>query len=153
MGDSSLIYTQLGGVPNEEGTCHDRGGRTKWRERWPKCWRVGCHLSTHSNKCQNKFLRKEGAPPLKGVGCHLKGAPPLQEGRTSQYTCAQIFKINHQSTINQLGFVPSDHHLDFCAFILPLTCPHMFLYFCPCWFLLILFDFFEFLRVKLILSD
>jgi hypothetical protein len=32
----------------------------------------------------NQFLKKEGAPPLKGVGCHLKGAPPLQEGHTSQ---------------------------------------------------------------------
>ena len=23
---------------------------------------------------------EEGAPPLKSVGCHLKGAPPLQRG-------------------------------------------------------------------------
>jgi hypothetical protein len=43
----------------------------------------GCHLSPHLNTCQNKSRREGGAPPLKSVGCHLKGAPPLQEGRTS----------------------------------------------------------------------
>jgi hypothetical protein len=52
--------------------------------------------------CQTKSTREEGAPPLESVGCHLKGAPPLQEGRTSQYPCANIFKdiksINCQSS-------------------------------------------------------
>jgi hypothetical protein len=72
------------------------------------------------------------------VGCHLKDAPPLQEGRTSQYAHVPILITHHQSTINQIGFVPFDHHLDFWAFILPLTCPHMFPLFLP---LLIFIDF------------
>jgi hypothetical protein len=41
--------------------------------------------SPHIQTCvKSKSRREEGAPPLKSVGCHLKGAPPLQEGRTSQ---------------------------------------------------------------------
>jgi hypothetical protein len=47
--------------------------------------------SPHTNMCQTKSTREEGAPPLESVGCHLKGAPPLQEGRTSLTTCANIF--------------------------------------------------------------
>jgi hypothetical protein len=93
----------------------------------------GCHLSHIQYKCQIKGERKEGAPPLKSVGCHLKGAPPLQEGRTSQYTCAQK---NFPSIINQLsinlGFVPFDYCLTFVPLFRLQTCPHMFLYFCLC---------------------
>jgi hypothetical protein len=50
------------------------------------------------------------------VGCHLKGAPPLQEGRTSQFPCAKIFLNQLQSLANQFGFVPFDHLLDFCLY-------------------------------------
>jgi hypothetical protein len=39
--------------------------------------------SPHSLQVSNQSQREEGAPPLGSVGCHLKGAPPLQEGRTS----------------------------------------------------------------------
>jgi hypothetical protein len=39
--------------------------------------------SPHSNMCQAKSSIEERAPPLESVGCHLKGVPPLQEGRTS----------------------------------------------------------------------
>jgi hypothetical protein len=59
--------------------------------------------SPHIHTCvKQKSTREEGAPPLESVGCHLKGAPPLQEGRTSLITCANIFKdmnsIKCQST-------------------------------------------------------
>jgi hypothetical protein len=57
------------------------------------------HIKHMSNQ---KSTREEGVPPLESVGWHLKGAPPLQEGRSSQITCANIFKdsnsINCQST-------------------------------------------------------
>jgi hypothetical protein len=58
--------------------------------------------SPHTLQVSNKSQKEEGVPPLGSVGCHLKGAPPLQEGRTSQYPCANIFKdiksINCQSS-------------------------------------------------------
>jgi hypothetical protein len=47
--------------------------------------------SPHSKQVSNQSISKEGAPPLLFVGCHLKGAPPLQEGCTSQYPCANIY--------------------------------------------------------------
>jgi hypothetical protein len=41
------------------------------------------------NKCQSTFKMKERAPLPLAMGCHLKRAPPLQEGRTSQGPQAQ----------------------------------------------------------------
>ena len=81
------------GISKEGAPC-GKGGAAK-------CGRVGCHLSTHQTHVKQKSKGEEVAPPLKSVGCHLKGAPPLQEGRTSQCTCAQNFEstssINLQS--------------------------------------------------------
>ena len=59
-------------------------GRTKWRERLTKCWRVGCHLSTHYQYLlSSRFERMWGAPPLKRLAAHIgmrhlsRGAHPF----------------------------------------------------------------------------
>jgi hypothetical protein len=46
--------------------------------------------SPHSLQVSNQIITKERAPRLSFVGCHLKRAPPLQEGRTSLIPCAHI---------------------------------------------------------------
>jgi hypothetical protein len=59
-------------------------------------------------------IKAKGRAPLPWlVGCHLKRAPPLQEGRTSLPTCAQILKDMPQSNANQLYLVPFDSLIDF----------------------------------------
>ena len=70
-----ILRRRAHGISKEGAPCV-KGGAAK-------CGRVGCHLSTHQTHVKQKSKGKEGAPPLKSVGCHLKGAPPLQEGRTS----------------------------------------------------------------------
>jgi hypothetical protein len=64
-------------------------------------WAATSPHTKHVSKQKQKSMGEEGAPPLESVGCHLKGAPPLQEGRTSLTTCANIFhnlySINCQS--------------------------------------------------------
>jgi hypothetical protein len=72
----------------------------------------GRHFSTSIKQVSIKSQMKERAPLPLTMGCHLKRAPPLQEGRTSFPTCAQISKDN-QSIANQLDLVPFDHLIDF----------------------------------------
>ena len=81
-----LIYTQKGEVTKERGAWLPQGGRTKCCEWAAKCGREGA-TSPHT---PNKVKLKGRAPPLLIVGCHLKRAPPLQEGRTSLTQYAHI---------------------------------------------------------------
>jgi hypothetical protein len=69
--------------------------------------------SPHSLQVSKQSQREEGAPPLGSVGCHLKGAPPLQEGRTSQYPCANIFKDMESINCQSSDLVPFDSLLTF----------------------------------------
>ena len=61
----------MGGVSNEEGAWHLKGGRTKWREMWAKCEGEDYHLSPHANKCQITWLEEGGR-----TTSHQSGLPP-----------------------------------------------------------------------------
>jgi hypothetical protein len=93
-------------IYRKEGAWPPQGGRTKWRDVGCQVGRVGCHFS-HTNQQVSKHSKAKGrAPPLCIRGCHLKRAPPLQEGRTSFPTCAPI-QIDLQSiNIQSHGYCP-----------------------------------------------
>ena len=84
MGEHTSIYSKWWGVPMREGAPCVGEGCTKWRERLTKCWRVGCHLSTHYQYLpSSRFERMWGAPPLKRLAAHIgmrhlsRGAHPF----------------------------------------------------------------------------
>jgi hypothetical protein len=79
--------------------------------------------------CQTKSTREEGAPPLESVGCHLKGAPPLQEGRTSLIPCANISQDINQSNANHMDLVPFDSLIDFAFILSSILSPFIFFIF------------------------
>ena len=79
----SLIYTQEGRMASS------RRAHQVFTTKLPS---VGWGLPPlpHSNHVSNNCWIKERAPLQWLVGCHLKRAPPLQEGRTSLTQEAQI---------------------------------------------------------------
>jgi hypothetical protein len=62
--------------------------------------------SPHYLQVSNQIQSKERAPLLCLVDCHLKRAPPLQEGRTSLIAYANISKDITQSNANQYDLCP-----------------------------------------------
>jgi hypothetical protein len=78
--------------------------------------------------CQIKPNQGEGATSF-SVGCHLKGAPPLQEGRTSLITCANISKDMPQSNANQVILSPFDSFLTFAFNLSSTLSPFIFFIF------------------------
>ena len=71
-------------IYRKEGAWAPQGGRNTWREVGCQVGESGLPPLPSSNKCQTHSRVKERAPLQELVGCHLKRAPPLQEGRTSQ---------------------------------------------------------------------
>jgi hypothetical protein len=78
----SYLYTRVK-IPRRRAHGISKEGAPCGKSGAAKCGR-GLPPLPHSTNVKPKSKGEEGAPPLESVGCHLKGAPPLQEGRTSQ---------------------------------------------------------------------
>jgi len=101
-GESSLFIGRRAHGLLKEGAPHVGEWAAKCLQSSCQVWDEGCHLSHTLNMCQFNLRSKERAPSPWLMGCHLKRAPPLQEGRTSQGPQAQskkdIQSINLQSS-------------------------------------------------------
>jgi hypothetical protein len=103
-------------------------GRTKWRERSAKCWRVGCHLSTHyHNSPSSRFERIWGAPPLKRLAAHM-GMRHLSRGvHPFICTCSNTmaYAINYAFDPSYIILWAPPRLL--CLYFAPNMSPHVFL--------------------------
>jgi hypothetical protein len=80
-----------------------------------------------SNKCQIQDLKKEGTPPLKGVGCHLSKRGALPQKHMSKSSKHLINQLSIKSSLSPLTltltFVPllQLKHVPTCSFIFALA--------------------------------
>jgi hypothetical protein len=73
---------------------------------WAAKWGEWAATSPPSPTSVNKLNHKGEGATLVTIGCHLKRAPPLQEGRTSQGPQAQSQKDFQSINIQSSGYCP-----------------------------------------------